>query len=173
MKVAVLALISLGSLSCLQAWKGVAAARSGAIPEQIPFVVRSLSDSVTWEERAGYRRLSVTVQFVNRGAQPLYRHWCAVEVQRLIDGIWVTVQNPICVEGLPEFIALGPGDSATQKLDVYSYPDPAHWYGDRRLIAGVYRLMFPIGYNYSAERGLVPLESEAARSTQAFIVRDP
>jgi hypothetical protein len=173
MKVAVLSLIALGSLSCLQTAKGVLAARSASIPEQIPFVVRSLSDSVTWEERAAYRRFSVTVQFVNRGTQPLYRHWCAVEVQRLIDGIWVTVQDPICVEGQPEFIALGPGDSAMQNVNVYRYPDPAHWYGDRRLIAGVYRLMFPIGYNYSAERGLVPAESESARSTQAFIVRDP
>lgn len=138
-----------------------------------PFSVRVVEDTLTWQARPGYRTFVATVRFRNSGAQPLYRHWCAATIERFIEGAWVEVQQVICLEGFPEYVSIAPGDSGTQVVRGYRYPDPRHPYGDPRLVAGTYRLVFLLGYDYRSRSGLEVLASEADRATQPFVVRDP
>lgn len=162
------------SLSCVQANReAMGPAPLSSAGQTHAFSVRSLQDSVVWEDHAVYRSFSVTVRFQNSGPQPLYKHWCATAVQRLVESAWVTVQNVICVEGYPEYVAVAAGESASQKVSVYRYPDPRHLYGDSRLVAGVYRLVFPLGFDYSNGSGLLVVAPDSLRSTQPFVVRDP
>jgi hypothetical protein len=90
------------SLSCGQTTQGASAhtptLRSEARPD---FIIRAAADTVRWQDLPGSRMFVVPVRFWNHAAKPLYRHWCVASIQKRIEGAWIEVQQPICVEGLP------------------------------------------------------------------------
>ena len=133
--------------------------------------VRAVDDTVTWQNRQNYRAFTVNVRFHNATERPVYRHWCRAEIQRLINDSWQTVQNTICTAGNPTYHVVAPRDSAAHQVNVYSFPDSAHPHGDRRVVAGVYRLVFEMGYR--DDSGQLQTVAAASRTTQPFVVRDP
>lgn len=162
------------SISCGQITHGASArTRTSQSEEHPPFTIRAAADTVRWQDLRGYRMFVVPVRFWNHAAKPLYRHWCAASIQKRIDDAWIEVQQPICVEAYPAFPAIAPGDSAEQIIHVYRYPDPRHPYSDPRLGAGVYRIVFFVGYKYGVKNGLTVDLSEEARATQAIVVVAP
>lgn len=133
--------------------------------------VRVMDERVTWQNRQDHRAFVVNVRFNNATERPVFRHWCRAEIQRLIDTVWQTVQNTVCTLGQPPYLVIEPRDSAYRGVEVYSFPDAGHPYGDARLVAGTYRLIFEIATRKdSQELEVVPLSS---RTTQPFVVRDP
>jgi hypothetical protein len=167
-------LVCLLSVSCGRMGRETIAptlpSRTGAPPS---FTVRVVHDTVTWQTQPTFRSFVAPVRFTNHGSSTLFRHWCASAIQKLVDGVWVEVQHTICLEGFPEYIAIAPGDSNEQIVRVYKYPDPKHPYGDGRLTAGTYRMVFLLGYDYGVRKGLTIDTSEDARATKPFVVRDP
>ncbi len=95
--------------------------RSGLIKPP-SFTVRAVNDSLSWVVYPTYQRFLATVRIVNRGTSPLFRQWCGASIQKLIDGVWIDVQKPICVGDQLEAPSIAPGDSTEELVRVYRYP---------------------------------------------------
>ena len=172
---AVLSAYSLLTASCFRATAPTTAATRAvafSITVADPVVRFTRTTSGIWTD--------VTASITNAADSTLYTDRCYVEAQRLIEQQWTTVWNQSCAALVLDSIAAR--GVVVRKVRIFGSLDPKDAIrADPRLVAGTYRLTFPLSYKASSQTApnepgipsLAALPSVDDRSTSPFEIRDP
>jgi hypothetical protein len=112
----------------------------------------------------------VTVVARNQGSDSVYLSPCRAAAERLINGQWVTVYQPVCT-GVGPLFTLAPGDSAVFPMSVSSFATVQATPTKAVVAPGEYRLIFGIGLG-QAPRDPPSPGSYVATASSTFLVKE-
>ena len=127
-------------------------------------------DTVLARSAGTFPSFVVTVVARNQGSDSVYLSPCRAAAERLINGQWVTVYQPVCT-GIGPLFTLAPGDSAVFPMSVSSFATVQATPPNAVVAPGEYRLIFGIGLG-QAPRDPPSLGSYVATASATFLVKE-
>lgn len=150
---------------CIQ---GCATSTGNTARPSVQIVTRE--DTVLVRSAATSPSFVVTVVARNQGSDSVYLSSCRAAAERLINGQWVTVYQPMCT-GVGPLFTLAPGDSAVFPMSVSSFATVQAAPPNAVVAPGEYRLIFGIGLGQPPRDSPSP-PSYVATASSVFLVKE-
>lgn len=133
----------------------------------IPLVsIRPVENSVLLRRTAQGLAFDFGAVIANAGPGTIFVAECSPQLQRKLDGGWVTVWSPVCItSGMPQQISAG--DSASVRVRGSAFSDPGSQPQlDPRFASGTYRFFWNISYSVGLTGPTRVLPSERSLSDE-------
>jgi hypothetical protein len=127
-------------------------------------------DTVLARGGGSFPSFVVTVVAINQGSDSVYLSPCRAAAERLINGQWVTVYQPVCT-GVGPLFTLAAGDSAIFPMSVSSFATVQATPPNAVVAGGEYRLIFGVGLGQPPREPPSP-GSYVAIASSTFLVRE-